>query len=94
MSRSPFTDEQLSLRKGCSSPYNHHWEDHESKRNPKGGGWYMTLRCVKCGTVAKQIINRDGSIETNRNYDYPPGYLEGSKGMTRAEFRVSYLKSL
>jgi hypothetical protein len=81
-------------RSQCSSPYNHDWQEFESQRNPDGGGWYLTMRCTKCTTIFRQIINPDGSIEKNRRYTYAPGYRESNAGLTRAEFRVKYLKGV
>lgn len=77
----------------CRAPYNHDWDESESQRNPQGGGWYLTMRCTKCATVFKQIVNPDGSLYGGRKYNYPNGYKD-ELGWDRSAWRLNYLNKL
>jgi hypothetical protein len=77
----------------CHAPFGHDWQDEESKFNPEGGGFYLSMRCTKCGTVFKQIINTNGTIHGGRQYRYAPGYKDESK-WSRADWRLNYLLGL
>lgn len=77
----------------CMGPTGHHWTDYESQTNPQSGGWYLTLRCVKCGKVARQIIDGDGVILTPRRYT-PSFASKRLPKLSRSEWRRRYLLSL
>jgi hypothetical protein len=73
----------------CRPPFNHDWVETEAERNPKGGGWYLTMRCSQCGTIRTQIVDRYGNIEKG-SYKYPEFYRD-TDGWTRSQWRVQYL---
>lgn len=77
----------------CHAPFGHDWAEYESTTNPKGGGWYLTMRCTKCATVFRQIINPDGSLYSGRQYRYPASYRDTDK-WSRTEWRRNYLLRL
>lgn len=67
----------------------HAWDDVPSPRRPPWGV-LMALRCVRCGTIREDIVNRfDGEL-MSRNYVYPEGYRD-SDGLDRKGWRVAYL---
>jgi hypothetical protein len=73
----------------CRPPFNHDWVETEAERNPKGGGWYLNMRCSNCGTLRIQIVDRFGNVERG-SYKYPEGYKDND-GWTRSQWRVQYL---
>jgi hypothetical protein len=60
---------------------------------PQGGGFYLRMRCTKCGTTFKQIINLDGSLHGGRQYRYPKDYRDDDH-WTRSDWRLNYLLKL
>jgi hypothetical protein len=73
----------------CRPPFNHDWIEIEAERNPKGGGWYLTMRCSNCGTERRQIVDRYGNVERGY-YKYPEHYKD-EDGWTRSQWRIQYL---
>lgn len=78
----------ISFR-NCRPPFNHDWVEIEAERNPKGGGWYLIMRCSNCGTERRQIVDRYGNIDRSY-YKYAEGYKD-EDGWTRSQWRVQYL---
>lgn len=74
----------------CHAPFNHDWVPEESDRNPAGGGFYLAMRCTKCTTSFKQILNPDGSLYSGRQYKYPKDYKDPNR-WSRSDWRLSYL---
>lgn len=77
----------------CRAPYNHDWVEEESATQPLGGGWYLRMRCTKCGTVFKQIINIDGTLYGGRQYRYPRDYRDPDH-WSRSDWRLNFLLKL
>jgi hypothetical protein len=77
----------------CRAPFNHDWVEYESTTNPAGGGWYLTMRCSKCATVFKQVVNYDGSLHSGRKYKYAAEYKDRDK-WSRTDWRRNYLLRL
>lgn len=80
------TDEQLLCR-----DLQHSWKPESAYS--VGSGFVRTLRCVRCGSVKEQSLNREGYI-TRTTMKYPDGYLRPEGRMTkgdRAELRVRNL---
>lgn len=77
----------------CHAPFNHDWQEEESDINPRGGGFYLRMRCTKCSTVFKQQLNPDGSIYSGRSYTYQPDYKDPNK-WSRSDWRLNYLLRL
>jgi hypothetical protein len=71
--------------------FNHAWVPVEADRNPQIG-WYMNMRCERCGTVRKDIVNRFGEVE-RRRYEYPDDYKD-TDGWARSDWRMQYLRRL
>ena len=71
--------------------FGHAWEATEADRNP-AIGWYMKLRCTRCGTVRSDIVNRYGGVES-RHYTYPEFYKDTDK-WTRSDWRLQYIRRL
>ena len=70
----------------------HAWVDYDSNWNP-GFGTPLTLRCERCGTERRDIINPNtGQLLPGRKYIYPQGYRYGTERPTRDNFRVMLLK--
>lgn len=71
----------------------HSWYSIEAERNPKVG-WYMKLRCERCGTERSDIVDRDGVVG-GRSYTYAEGYkLARTEQRTRTEWRIEFLRRL
>jgi hypothetical protein len=77
----------------CRAPFNHDWVEYESTRNPEGGGWYLTMRCSKCGTIFRQIIDLGGMLLSGRRYSYPADYRDKDK-WSRSDWRRNFLARL
>jgi len=73
----------------CRPPFNHEWIEIGADRNPKGGGWYLTMRCSNCDTERRQIVDRYGNVERG-SYKYPMGYKD-EDGWSRSQWRIHYL---
>ena len=71
--------------------FGHSWNDIEADRNPQVG-WYMRLRCEKCGTVRNDIVDRYGTLE-RRNYKHPDNYKDPDK-WKRSQWRLQYLRKM
>lgn len=61
--------------------FGHPWDPHTVA--DLGRSYEVTLRCARCKSEAKQIINKRGILETARKYDYAEGYL--FKGLGRVQ---------
>lgn len=77
----------------CRAPFNHDWVDEESTSVPEGGGFYLRMRCTKCGTVFKQIVELDGRLYGGRQYAYPKDYRDADH-WSKADWRLNYLLKL
>ena len=77
----------------CHAPFGHDWQEEESTRAPQGGGFYLRMRCTKCSTVFKQIVNLDGSLYSGRQYNYPKDYKDPNK-WSRSDWRLNYILKL
>lgn len=77
----------------CHAPFNHDWIEYESTTNPQGGGWYLTMRCTKCGTVFRQVVDAFGNLLTSRKYKYGAEYRDKDK-WSRTDWRRNYLSRL
>ena len=74
----------------------HSWFSIEAEHNPKRpGGWYMKVRCERCGSERSDIVNRHGAL-VGRSYKPAPGYrrARGDGRVTRSEWRVQFLTAL
>lgn len=71
--------------------FGHSWEPVEADRNPQIG-WYMNVRCARCGTVKREIVNRYGQVE-RRRYEYAEGYRD-TDHWARSDWRMQYLRRL
>lgn len=74
----------------CRAPYNHDWVEEESRTAPEGGGFYLAMRCTKCTTTFRQIVNYDGTLYGGRQYRYPGDYKDPNH-WTRSDWRLNYL---
>lgn len=86
----------MSPRRGITDAFvtcrtfGHSWFSIEAERNPRVG-WYMKLRCERCGTERNDIVDRNGTVE-RRSYKHPAGYrLAKADNLTRSEWRVAFL---
>jgi hypothetical protein len=70
----------------------HSWFDYDDDGEVPMDGTPLALRCDRCGTGRRDIIE-DGTGELlRRSYDYPPGYRYGSgERPTRNDFRVGLI---
>lgn len=72
----------------------HSWYSIEANKNPKGPGWYMMVRCERCGTERADIVSRYGALES-RSYRYPEGFKRAKgEGLSKVEWRVQFLARL
>lgn len=70
----------------------HSWEPYEASRNPQGGGWFMVVRCVRCGTERSDVITLNGSASKHR-YKYPEHYKDTDR-WRRSDWRLQFLRRL
>lgn len=59
---------------------------------PSQVGWALWVKCERCGTIRKDVINLRGDI-VYRKYVYPDGYRSHVTGMTPADRRVVILRA-
>lgn len=71
--------------------FGHSWESIEADRNP-AIGWYMNLRCTRCGTVRKDIVDRYGHVD-RRRYEYPDNYADTDR-WSRSDWRLQFIRRL
>lgn len=71
--------------------FGHSWTDIEADRNP-AVGWYMRLRCERCGSERNDIVDRHGSLEA-RHYKYPSNYKDPDK-WSRSQWRLQFLRKM
>jgi hypothetical protein len=91
--------EAAEAAKGRASPvsfvdcriFGHAWESTEADRNPTVG-WYMKLRCVRCGTERADVVDRYGTV-MGRQYHYPESYKDTDR-WSRNQWRMQYLRRL
>lgn len=70
----------------------HAWEP--TGRSPSTFGTCLALRCLRCGTVRRDIVRPwDGSL-LSRGYVYPDAYHERPVGASSAEWRHEWLDRL
>lgn len=77
----------------CRAPFNHDWVEEESATRPEGGGWYLAMRCTKCGTTFKQIVGAFGELLSGRNYKHPKDYRD-TDHWSRSDWRLNFLMKL
>lgn len=85
--------EQRQHHPECHSPFNHDWVEEESRTRPEGGGFYLAMRCTKCNTTFKQIVNYDGTLYSGRQYTYQKDYKDPNK-WSRSDWRLNFLLHL
>jgi len=71
----------------------HAWYDYDDTGPAPITGTPLMLRCERCGTNRRDVV-QDGTGELIwRRYDYPDGYKYGSEARpTRSDFRVMLLQ--
>lgn len=82
---------KLEMRQCKSRVPGHSWDDIPVTKRPEFGE-YLWFRCVRCGTVRKDIVQPFNGDLLHRAYDYPDGYRELEQVSTR-EGRMLVLKS-
>jgi len=66
----------------------HAWEDYDDSDWKPPWGTGLALRCLRCTTTRRDIINANGDLGA-RSYVYPDGYRYGrGERPTRADFRL------
>jgi len=66
--------------------YGHSWRPHWAEALPRKQGWLQELRCERCGTTRKRILDKYGDVITS-SYRYTDGYLFPGLGRLTAEDR-------
>jgi hypothetical protein len=70
----------------------HSWYDYDSNWAVPSGTAPLTLRCERCGTERRDIINALGLL-VGRSYSYPDGYRYGrGERPARSDFRMMLLQ--
>ena len=59
--------------------YGHSWRPHTVSELAKGAGYEQTLKCQRCRTMRRRVLDRYGTQLTN-NYVYADGYLVAGLG--------------
>jgi hypothetical protein len=68
----------------------HAWETDEAQTKPDIG-WYMKLRCTRCGTERSDTVNKFGEL-LGRNYKHLVGYKHAKQ--SRSEWRAEFISGL
>lgn len=77
----------------CRGILRHAWDEVDSDwASPnRDGTTPMTLRCQRCGTERRDVIDRNGEV-AHRRYIYPIGYhIDGDEKPRIIDFRHAWL---
>lgn len=66
--------------------YGHAWDEIDADKQSRIG-WYLWLRCQRCGTIRMDTVDRHGHL-SERSYRYPDGYKSAVK-LSRDEYRLA-----
>lgn len=84
----------------CRGGYNHSWDDcpppidHIDRYKKQISGWRMWLRCMRCGALRLDIVNRSSGLLEDRRYWLPDGYHIGGERHPREHFRYEMIRRL
>ena len=74
--------------------WGHAWEPYDVKQ--AGTRYIERLKCLRCGTVKSNLLDRRGYLQRNGRYIYPEGYrilgrgLHTTEGRARVRLQVLY----
>ena len=70
----------------------HAWDDYDDSDWTPTWGVGLALRCLRCGTSRRDIINANGDLGS-RSYVYPDGYKYGKgERPSRGDFRLMLIQ--
>lgn len=73
--------------------YGHAWFEIDADKPPEFG-FYSWLKCERCDTIRKDVVNHTGEI-MSRSYAYPDGYLwsgdNGAERPSRNDYRLQLI---
>ena len=70
----------------------HAWTDYDDTGSVPIDGTSLALRCERCGTGRRDVVDQRTGELIRRSYDYPMGYRYGTDRPTRDDFRVMLLR--